>query len=140
MTQRADIILRDGADRALARRWIDQARPGSRVIFKGPQRNADQNSKLWACLTDISRQVKHGERRYTADQWKILLLHACGREVQFLQALDGSTFVPYGQSSSDLSVAEMSELLDFIMSWGAEQNPPVVWSDPAIRELEEQGT
>lgn len=137
MTQRADIILRDGADRALARRWIDQARPGSRVTLKGPQRNLDQNSRMWAMLTDVSRQCQLSGRRWTPDQWKCVFLVALGRETQFIPSLDGK-FIPYGQSSSDLSVSEMSELIESMFAYGAEN--AVAWSDPTIRELEEQGT
>lgn len=137
VTQRADIVLRDGADRALAARWIRDARPGSRVTFKGPQRNLDQNAKMWSCLTDIARQCRLNERRWTVDQWKCIFLEAIGRETELIPSLDGR-FIPYGRSSSDLSVAEMSELLDFIGAWGTENG--VTWSDPAIRELEEQGT
>jgi len=40
--------------------------------------------------------------------------------VQFLPSLDNSTFIPWGQSSSDLSKEEMSELIEFIAAWGAQ--------------------
>lgn len=139
MTQRADIVLRDGADRALARRWLDQAKPGSRITFKGPQRNLDQNSRMWAMLTDIARQCRLNERRWTIDQWKVIFLEAMGRETQFIPSLEGR-FIPYGQSSSDLSVGEMSDLIESMFAFGAEQTPSVEWSDPKVRELEEQGS
>ena len=58
----------------------------------------------------------------------MIFLHAVGREVQFIPSLDGTTFIPWGQSSSDLSKEEMSELMDFMEAWGAENG--VVWSDP----------
>jgi hypothetical protein len=51
-----------------------------------------------------------------------------GRFFSCTLAVDGGAFVPYGQSSSDLSVAEMTELLEFMFCWGAENG--VVWSDP----------
>jgi hypothetical protein len=57
-------------------------------------------------------------------------MHACGREVQFIPSLDNATFIPWGQSSSDLSKAEMTELIEFIGMWGAENG--VVFHD---REL-----
>lgn len=127
MTGRAQIVIRSRADRERAHNWIDRAPPGTRIDFKGPRRSVEQNDKLWAMLTDISLQKEISGRRFTPDQLKVMFLHACGREVQFLPALDGSTFVPYGQSSSDLSKEEFSELLDFIAAWGAESG--VVWSD-----------
>lgn len=139
MTQRADIVLRDGADRALAARWIRDARPGSRVTFKGPQRNLDQNARMWSMLTDIARQCTLNGFRWTTDQWKVIFLEAMGRETELIPSLDGG-FIHYGQSSSDLSVAEMSDLIESMFQFGAEQTPPVAWSDPKVRELEEQGT
>lgn len=127
MSGRAQIVVQSRADRERAHNWIDRAPPGTRIDFKGPRRSVEQNDKLWAMLTDISLQKEISGRRFTPDQLKVIFLHACSREVQFLPALDGSTFVPYGQSSSDLSKEEFSELLDFISAWGAENG--VVWSD-----------
>jgi hypothetical protein len=128
MSGRAQIIINGRSDREKAHNWIDRAPPGSRIDFKGPRRSVDQNDKLWAMLTDVATQKMHAGRRYTPDQWKCLFLHGCGREIQFLPALDNSTFLPYGQSSSDLSKEEFSELLDFIAAWGAENG--VAWSEP----------
>lgn len=84
-------------------------------------------------FTDISRQHKLHGRPYTPDQWKVIFMHACGREVQFLPALDGSGFIPWGQSSSDLSKEEMTALIEFMFAWGAENG--TVWSDPAERNV-----
>lgn len=117
---RALIVLNGNADRNLANRWIAQAAAGTRVEFKATRRSNDQNSLMWAMLTDVSTQKEHAGRRYTPDQWKILFMHACGREVQFIPALDNSTFIPWGQSSSDLSKQEMTDLIEFIFAWGAE--------------------
>jgi len=47
--------------------------------------------------------------------------------MQFIPALDGSTFLPYGNSSSDLSKSEMMELIEFIAAWGAQNG--VVFGD-----------
>jgi hypothetical protein len=125
---RAMLILTSRSVRERAIDWINRAPPGTRVEFKAAQRSVDQNSRLWAMLSDVAIQKTHAGRRYTADQWKVLFLHACGREIQFLPALDNSTFLPYGQSSSDLSKQEFSELLDFLDAWGSQNG--VVWSEP----------
>lgn len=125
---RALLVLRTDTDRRKATEWIHRAPPMTRVEFKASKRTTDQNARMWAMLTDIATQKTHMGRRYTPDQWKVLFMHACGREVQFIPALDGSTFIPWGQSSSDLSKGEMSELIEFLFAWGAENG--VVWSDP----------
>jgi len=82
------------------------------------RRTREQNNMMWALLTEISNQIEHCGRRYTPDQWKVLLMHANGQEVKFLPALDGKTFVPYGGRSSHMTVNQMSELIEFIRWWG----------------------
>jgi hypothetical protein len=75
---------------------------------------------MWAMLSDIACQYEHCGRKYTPEEWKILMMHAWGREVRFVPSLDGKTFVPFAASSSDLSKAEMAELITFMDAWGAE--------------------
>lgn len=119
---RALITLHSDRDRFALIRLINEAPKGTRVEIKSAQRSIDQNSRFWAMLTDISRQAEHGGRKYTADAWKVIFLHAIGHEVQFLPSLDGKAFVPWGQSSSDLSKSEMGDLMEFMSAWGAEHN------------------
>lgn len=125
---RATLVLSYPSDRLRAAKWLEQAPAGTRIEFKEAKRSLEQNSRMWAMLTDVATQREHAGRRYTPDQWKILFMHACGREVQFIPALDNSTFIPWGQSSSDLSKSEMTELIEFIFAWGAEHG--VVFHDP----------
>lgn len=117
---RALLIINTEADRQKASHWIGKAPWGARITFQAAKRTVDQNSLMWAALTDVAQQVEHLGQRYTPEAWKILFMHACGREVRFLPGLDGKTFVPWGQSSSDLSKQEMTDLIEFIFSWGAE--------------------
>src|SRR3954471_10604962 len=114
------ITLNSTADRTRVLRYVTQAPSGTRVEFKAERRTLPQNDRMWAMLTDIAAQKEHCGRKYTPDQWKILFMHACGREVQFIPSLDGSTFIPWGQSSRDLSKGEMSDLIEFMFKWGAE--------------------
>lgn len=117
---RALVIIYNDADRARAAKWCQAAPHGMRVEFKEAQRSTEQNARLWANLSDIAAQKEHCCKRYSTDQWKALFLNAMGREISFLPSLDGSTFIPWGNSSSDLSKAEMTALLDFIQCWATE--------------------
>jgi hypothetical protein len=117
---RALIVIRSKAERERVARWAAQAPFGTRVEFKGEKRTLPQNDRMWAMLTDVATQKDHNGRKYTPDQWKVIFMHACGREVQFIPALDGSTFIPWGQSSSDLSKQEIGDLMEFMSAWGAE--------------------
>jgi hypothetical protein len=85
---RAQLTLCDKSVRERAMRWIEQAPPGTRVIFKDSKRSTAQNDRMWAMLTDVATQKEHAGRKYTPDQWKILFMHACGRETQFIPSLE----------------------------------------------------
>ena len=117
---RAVVILGSPAERSRVARWALTAPTGTRVEFKEAKRSTEQNSRMWAMLTDVSKQVKHQDRVYSPDDWKCLFMHALGQEVRFLPALNGQGFVPIGYRSSDLSKAEMTELMDLMEAWGAE--------------------
>ena len=121
---RAILTLDSAARRDQAIDWIRKAPTGSRVEFKGPARSLDQNSRFWAMLTDCAVQGRIDGRRYNTEQWKLMFLHAYaeerGIEIKYLPALNRAGMVPCGRSSSDLSVGEMSEVMDFIAAWGAE--------------------
>lgn len=117
---RALLTMRELADREKAARWAMAAPVGTRIEFKRPKRTLPQNDRMWAMLTDIAEQKEHAGRKYSPDQWKVLFMHACGREVQFIPALDNGTFIPWGQSSSDLSKQEMTDLIEFMLAWGTE--------------------
>jgi hypothetical protein len=117
---RALVTIRGSADRERVTRWAAQAPAGTRVEFKEVKRSLPQNDKFWAMLTDIATQKEHCGRKYTPEIWKCLLMHAWGREVKFIPALDGESVVPMVYRSSDLSKAEMTDLIEFMFSWGAQ--------------------
>lgn len=130
MSGRAFLILSTDAIRAKAIHWITKLPAGTRLEFKAPRRTLPQNSRMWAMLTDVAGQKDHGGRRYDAETWKAVFLHALGRETRFVPSLDGTGFIPIGLSSSDLTVGEMSDLIESMLAWGAENG--VVWSDPTL--------
>lgn len=125
---RAVLVLNAASVRERAIAWCRKAPPGTRVEFKDVKRSLPQNDRMWAMLTDIARQKEHMGRRYTVDQWKEIFLDALGRETTFAPSLDGSTFIPLGRHSSDLSKGEMSDMIELLFSWGAENG--VEWSEP----------
>lgn len=120
------ITVNTDADRERARTYVAAAPKGTRVEFKASKRTLPQNDRMWAMLTDIAQQKRHCGRKYTPDQWKVIFLHALGREAEFVPSLDEKTFLPL-QSSSDLSKGEMSDLIELMMAWGTQNG--VVFHD-----------
>lgn len=121
---RALLTLDSTAKREQAIDWVRKAKPGSRVEFKGPARSLDQNSRFWAMLTDCAVQGRINGRRFNTEDWKTMFMTAYaeerGIEIRHLPALNRAGMIPCGRSSSDLSVQEMSELMEWISAWGAE--------------------
>jgi hypothetical protein len=123
------VILHGPSQRSFAKNLIDRAPINAVLTIREANRSTDQNSKLWAMLSDISR-AKPAGRMHTPEVWKCLFMHACGHATQFEMGLNDQPF-PTGFSSSRLSKAQMSDLIEFILSWCAEQG--VVLTDPEER-------
>lgn len=119
MTRALLVLTPNTREKAAA--WVRDWPNGTRVEFREPRRSLDQNAKLWALLSDVADQAQHCGQRYPAEVWKTLFMQAFGREVRFLPTLDGSSVFPLGFRSSELTKAEMSDLIEFILAWGAER-------------------
>lgn len=123
------LTLRSTADRERAMRYIAAAPFGTRVELKASKRTLPQNDRFWAMLTDVARQVPWHGVKLKPDDWKLIFLDALKRELRMVPNLDGDGFVNLGRSSSDLTKAEMSDLMELISAFGAERG--VVFGDDA---------
>lgn len=115
------VILDSPSARQRAGNWVRQAPPGTRVEFKASKRSLPQNDRMWSMLTEVARQVPWHGLVLKPDDWKLIFLDALKREVRAVPNLDGTGFVNVGRSSSDLSKAEMSDLMELISAFGAER-------------------
>ena len=120
------VILASDRQRALAARYVAEAPAGYVVTVAEPKRTLDQNARMWAMLSDISRACPEG-RQHPPETWKSLFMHACGHEVAFLMGLNGEPF-PVGWRTSRLSKRQMADLITFIAEYGDRQG--VAWSEP----------
>ena len=88
-------------------------------------RSTQQNRKLHACIADIARQVEWAGKHRDIDVWKRLLmaawLRARGEPLEILPALDGCGVDVVFEKTSNLDVTQCSELLEYVLAWGAEQ-------------------
>lgn len=88
-------------------------------------RTGEQNAKMWAMLSDISRAKPQG-RELTTDKWKALFMDAIGIPADWEPGINGGV-VNVGYRSSRLSVAQMSDLIEQMYAYGAEHG--VEWSE-----------
>lgn len=117
---RAVLVLNHPAVRAKAARWVAGVSDGTRLEFKAPRRTLPQNARMWVMLTEIASQVAWHGVKLDAEDWKLIFLDALKRELRIVPNLDGTGFVNLGRSSSDLGKDEMSDLIELMFAWGAQ--------------------
>lgn len=98
---------------------IEQAPHDAVMNIRAAQRTIPQNSKMWAMLTEISLAKPEG-RTHTPEVWKMIFMNALGHEVKFVQGLSGEPF-PVGYKSSKLTKDQMSNLIEMIYWYAAQQ-------------------
>lgn len=127
------LILSNEGVRARAMSFVSKAPLGYRVEIKEPKRTLEQNDALWAYLTDVAAQREHQGRKYDAETWKSIFMNALGTEMKFVPTLAGDSVFPLGMRSSKLSKREMSDLIEFIVSWGVQHG--VIFHDKIVDPL-----
>ncbi|WP_348826504.1 recombination protein NinB [Halomonas sp. RT37] len=105
------------------------------LVLRRPknQRSLDQNRRLWAVLSDVSRQVEWYGRYLTKEAWKDIFSAALERQ-DVVPGLEGG-FVMIGGRTSKMTKQRFADLLTLIDAFGAEHG--VQWSDPALRVFDE---
>lgn len=107
------------------------------VRIEKETRSLEQNALLHALLTDISKQVEWAGKKRDVDTWKRLLTAAWCRanneQVELLPAIDGHGVDIVFRKTSHMTVAELTDLIEFIHAWCAEQG--IVYMDPSTGEL-----
>lgn len=121
-----DLYLNNEKDRQRLLGFIaglDLSKP-RKVAICEKDRTAEQNAKLHAMLTDISRQVEHAGRKWDVLIWKRLCTAAWLREegesATMLPALDGNGFDVIYEKTSRLGVKKCASLIEWIQAFGAE--------------------
>lgn len=117
---RAVISLWRKSDREKAARWVMKVPDGTSVEFRAPRRTVDQNSLLWARLSELAERVEWHGQRLSAEDWKTLAT-ASLRKCRFVPGIDPGTVVPLGLRTSDMTKAEMGDLLTLLEAFAAER-------------------
>ncbi len=102
--------------------WRASARDGRplRVRVTDQQtRTLEQNAALWAALGDVAAQVDWHGQKLTPEEWKDVFTAALKRQ-KVVPGIDGG-FVVLGTSTSRMTKAQLSELLDLAHAFGAER-------------------
>ena len=112
--------VRQSAIRLLLSLPIDADKPFVMQI-KAKTRSLEQNAKLWACLTDVSNQVNWHGRKLSPESWKCVF-SASLKAQDVVPNIDGTGFVVMAQSTSNMTIKEMVDLIELIHAFGAQNN------------------
>lgn len=122
MIDRRLFILDTREKRALVTRAVAELPKFSRVEIKGPKRTIPQNDRMWAMLTDFAEQAEWAGKKRTTLEWKDLFTGAvkvAGGNVEAVPGLEGGIML-LGLHTSDMSVAEMGDLMTYMESKAVE--------------------
>lgn len=89
------------------------------IEVKKSTRSIEQNSRLWALLSDVSKQVDWYGRKLSPEEWKHVFTAALKKQ-DVVPGIDGG-FVVVAMSTSKMTKGEMTELQDLIEAFGAQQ-------------------
>ena len=120
------------AHKALLNLWTDLkpwiiAGHALEVTVRPERRSTAQNSRMWAMLNDVSKQVVWHGRNLTPEEWKHVFTAALTKQ-DVVPNIDNTGFVVLGKSTSAMSVREVCDLIDLIDAFGSQR--AVSWSDP----------
>jgi len=89
-------------------------------------RTRKQNDKMWAMLTDISKQVVWYGRKLIPEEWKDVISAGIKKQ-EAVPGIDGG-FVILGARTSKMSIKEMIDVITVAYAFGIDHN--VKWSEP----------
>lgn len=120
MSDRMLFVLAHPLARQRAAQAILDAPQGYVVKITPPTRSLESNAAMWAALNEISAQVVWHGRKLDSESWKNIFTSSLKRQ-DVVPNLDGTGFVVMGLSTSKMTKQEMSDLLELIASFAAQQ-------------------
>lgn len=104
--------------RQRAMQAVQDAPLGYCVRVTEPTRSLEANAKLWAMLNEISSQVIWHGRKLDAASWKHVFTSSL-KKMDVVPNLEGTGFVALGLSTSKMTKREMSDLIELIHAFAA---------------------
>ena len=93
-------------------------------------RSLEQNSKLHALLSDISKQCEFNGQKRDIDTWKMIMVSAhkiaTGGKAEMVIGLEGEV-INLRESTAQMGVQRLASLIEYVQSWAVENN--VILSD-----------
>jgi hypothetical protein len=90
--------------------------------IKPPSKSREQESKYHAILRDIAQQAQHMGAKWSADDWKRLLVDQYVKDQRLngsniIPSLDGIGIVQLGLQTRNFTKEQASEFVSFLICW-----------------------
>lgn len=118
---KARFIISSYANLVAAFKWIRELGFSKAYILEIKEftRTVEQNSKLWAMLSEVSAQVNWHGHKLSREDWKHIFSAAMSQQ-RVVPNIYSTGFVVLGKSTSKMSVAEMMDMIELIQAFGAQ--------------------
>jgi hypothetical protein len=105
-----------------------------RLEIKAQSRSEEQNAKYHAMLSEIAVQAQHLGAKWSAEDWKRLLVDLFTKETglqggKIIPSLDSNGIVQLGLQTRDFTKEQAMEFITFLEAWGA--NNGIIFKDVA---------
>ncbi|MQB37645.1 hypothetical protein DXT97_12665 [Agrobacterium tumefaciens] len=127
MSTREAVIINTPADREKVVRWARGVSDGTIVEFRKSTRSHEQNAKMHAMLGEVSDQVVWYGQKLKVEDWKNMFT-ASLRKASVVPGIDPGTVVPLGIHTSTMTIDEMSNMIELIYAFGAQND--VTFKEP----------
>lgn len=125
MSEKQLFILKHPQARQRAAQAVLEATEGFAVRITPPTRNLEQSALFHTLCGHLSRQLPYAGKKRTLDEWKFLIISghsvATQQGTEILPGLEGE-FLNLRESSSSMSVARMSSLIEYAVAYCAMNN------------------
>lgn len=97
------------------------------------KRTLEQNDMLHGICAEIAKARPWAGQQLDAEGWKRLLVDAWMRESgraqgKVVPSLDGQSVVVLGKQTSNMTITELSELIEFAIAWAAQNDIAVKYA------------
>ena len=130
-------VTDDRAEREALVELIRTMPAGWRVFVAEPVHTPLQRKKFNAMCNDLARQVLLFGEKVTPVEMKHWLV-AAWRQQTMLPGWQAGTLIFVGEGLGKKSKPQAAELIELAYAFGAQQDPPVVWSKETL-QLDKEG-
>ncbi len=119
MFEKKHFIFAHDQARQLAAKACMESPKGFHCLITPPTRSLDSNAKMWAMLSDVSRDVTWHGRKLDAESWKHVFSSSL-KKMDVVPNLEGTGFVVLGLSTSSMTIKEMIDMIELITAFGVD--------------------